>query len=59
MTDDHIPAPAEHSPRKRQFIAGGTAHQPVRVVVGEGETLDEVQESGAWISSDTVQEVRQ
>jgi hypothetical protein len=39
------------------FIAGGTATQPQRVVIGEGETIDEAQAAGTWLSSDNVVEV--
>jgi len=39
------------------FIAAGTVCQPQRFVIGEGETADECQESGAWIASDTVAEI--
>jgi hypothetical protein len=50
MNDDHIPAPAEHSPRKTTHIReSGTA----TIVIGEGETIDEMQASGSWIESDT------
>jgi len=42
----------------REFVARGTAHQPQRFVIGEGETVDEIQTSGAWIASDTVAEIK-
>ena len=60
MTDtDHIPAPAEHAPRKSSHVVhdhrlGGTC-----LVVGEGETRDEMQASGAWVKSDTSWPVEQ
>jgi len=40
-----------------EFIAAGTVCQPQRYVIGEGETADECQASGAWIASDTVAEI--
>jgi len=39
------------------FRAAGTATQPQRFVIGEGETVDDAQGSGAWLTSDTVVEV--
>jgi len=45
----------------RAFVDSGTATQPHRFIVGEGETVDEFQESGAWLSidADSVVEARQ
>lgn len=40
------------------FVAGGTAHQPQRFVIGRGETVDDVQASGEWLATDTPAEVR-
>lgn len=34
------------------FIAPASARQPQRLVIGDGETLDEVQASEAWIAAD-------
>jgi hypothetical protein len=39
-------------------VAPGTATQPQRLLVGEGETVDAMQASGAWLASDTSIEVR-
>jgi hypothetical protein len=41
------------------FVAGGTVTQPQRYVIGDGDSLDDVQASGAWLASDTVREVRE
>jgi len=43
----------------KSFLAGGTATQPRRLVVGEGETIDQAQASGRWLSSDKVVNVEQ
>jgi len=43
----------------RVFGAGATATQPQRIVIGAGETIDEVQANGQWIASDHVVEVEQ
>jgi hypothetical protein len=40
--------------KTNHFIAGGTATQSQRVVIGEGDTIDQAQASGAWLSSDNV-----
>lgn len=34
-------------------LAAGTAHQPQRLVIGRGTTVDEMQASQAWLASDT------
>lgn len=34
------------------FIAPGTARQPQRYVIGNGDTLEEAQASGEWIAAD-------
>lgn len=45
---DHIPAPAEHAPRKEQYVNK------------DGQvTIQEENSQTAWITSDTVTEVRQ
>lgn len=36
----------------RSFVAAGTATQPQRFVVGEGDSVDEIQASGEWIAID-------
>lgn len=33
------------------FVVGGSATQPQRFVLGEGETVDDVQASGAWLAT--------
>jgi len=43
----------------RATVVSGTASQPDRFVVYEGETLDAGQASGCWISSDGVVEIDQ
>jgi len=41
------------------FVAGGSAAQPQRLVIGAGATLDEVQASGRWLAAADPVEVRQ
>lgn len=45
----------------RAFVASGTATQPQRYMVGDGDTVDECQASGAWLSidADSVAEVQE
>lgn len=40
------------------FVAAGTATQPQRFVIAEGETADDAQASGAWVSAANPSEVR-
>ena len=37
----------------RAFVSGPTARQEARFIVGEGEDIDDLQASGAWISIDS------
>lgn len=45
-------------PNSQSFIAAGSAAQPQRFVVGEGDTVDDAQASGAWLATDSPAEVR-
>lgn len=42
------------------FLAAGSGTQPQRLVIGEGDSVDEASASGAWlaIDADHVAEVR-
>lgn len=37
---------------RNTFIGHATARQPQRIIVGEGQTIDAVQATGAWIAMD-------
>jgi hypothetical protein len=44
--------------KARRFVVDATACEPQRLVIGEGETTKEMSDSGRWIGSDVVMEVR-
>lgn len=42
----------------RSHLAAGTASQPQRLVIFNGDDIDEAQASGQWISSNLVNELQ-
>jgi len=49
---------ATASPAVTALVASATARQPQRLVMTESDTLGGAQASGAWLSTDTLAEVR-
>jgi hypothetical protein len=40
------------------YQMSGTRSQPQRLVIGEGDTIDDAQASGRWLSTDSPADIR-